>query len=59
MQGECCEMTEAEIAVRGVCKLRIAKDCWQLPEARKRQRRVFPWSTHKEPDAVDALILDF
>lgn len=34
---------EAEIGVNAVChKPRTAKDCQQLPEARKKQGKVFP-----------------
>ena len=39
-----CEM-EAEF---GVSKLGNTKDCWQPPEARKRQGRILPSSLHRE-----------
>lgn len=50
------EMTEAET---GVMQLRSARDDWKLPEARKRQGTVLPWSLIREHGPADTLILDF
>lgn len=43
----------------GVMQLRSSRDYWKLPEARKRQGTVLPWSLIREHGPADTLILDF
>lgn len=40
-------------------QLRSSRDYWKLPEARKRQGTVLPWSLIREHGPADTLILDF
>jgi len=40
-------------------KPRNAKDCWKLPEARRKQGRILSKSLQKERGSVDTLIADF
>lgn len=47
-------VTEAET----VLQLRSARDAWKLPEARKRQATVLPWSLIRECGPSDAFNLD-
>lgn len=48
--------TKAEMGV--IQPQRNANDCWELPEARKKEGRILP-SVQRKHSLADTLILDF